>query len=381
VTAMGPTSTAVPWIAVGVAVATVVALALTWDRLPGRRLRHALRTATVLGCLLGMLAVAGVFANRETSAFVTWGALFGTERRSDPSVQPSTEPTAVADQSPLVAPPPGAVDPAEPAKPASAYKSRIVTYKTAVGASGFAMETPAYLPLVYDDPAYAQTRFPVIEALHGFPGSPSVWREGLDVQGHLDKEIAEGRMAPTVVIFPWQTPEVKTDTECTDMTKGPKAETYLTVDIPADARKRFRVRTDRAGWGLIGYSAGGFCAINLILRHPDKYAASVAMSAYTASGIKVGDGSEDTHNHPMWRLEHLPHPPVSLYISSARDDEQVMKDMSAFVEKAKAPLTVTTGLVDVGGHSRPVWRNLSPPSFDWLSARLARPITDPNLRP
>ena len=55
--------------------------------------------------------------------------------------------------------------------------------------------------------APAPRDFPVIEALHGYPGTPQQWIRRLDVAGHLDQEIAAGRMAPTVVLFPYQTPQ------------------------------------------------------------------------------------------------------------------------------------------------------------------------------
>ena len=33
----------------------------------------------------------------------------------------------------------------------------------------------------------------------------------------------------------------------------------------------FRAEPAAAGWGLMGYSTGGFCAAKLVLQHPDRY--------------------------------------------------------------------------------------------------------------
>ena len=233
------------------------------------------------------------------------------------------------------------------------------------------MQMYVYLPAGYHG---GRLRYPVIEALHGYPGSPVSWLRKLDVQSYLDHEIAAGRMAPTIVLFPWQTPQHMLDTECTNLRDGPQAETFLTVDVPSYARTHYRVRTDRAGWGLTGYSAGAFCAINLALRHPDEYAAAAAMSGYASPGITIGDGSERTTNNPGWRLHHLPQPAVSLWLGWSDDDRESARDSRRMAAEAHPPLLVTTAAVARGGHSSAVWRRMEPPAFDWLSARLARPV-------
>lgn len=197
----------------------------------------------------------------------------------------------------------------------------------------------------------------------------------MNVRSILDREIAAGRMAPTVVLFPYQTPRQLLDTECTNLRGGPRAETFLVTDVPAYVREHFRVRADRAGWGLTGYSAGAFCAINLSLRHPGEYAAAASLSGYAESGITIGDGSERTTNNPGWRLRHLPPPPVAWWLGWAADDRQSSADSRRLTAEARAPLAVTTATVEHGGHSYAVWRQMEPPAFDWLSAHLARPRT------
>jgi S-formylglutathione hydrolase FrmB len=214
----------------------------------------------------------------------------------------------------------------------------------------------------------------VIEALHGYPGTPESWIRRLDIAGYLDREIAAGRMAPTVVLLPYQTPNRLLDTECTDMTGGPHAETYLTKDVPAWVRTHLRVRTDRAAWGLTGYSAGAFCAMNLLLKHPDQYAAAASLSGYPGPGIAVGDHSEKTTNDIAWRLAHRPQPAVALWLGWADDDIGARNGSRRIASLVKAPLTVVTASVPHGGHSHAVWRQMEGPAFDWLSAHLARPI-------
>jgi S-formylglutathione hydrolase FrmB len=337
-------------IALGTTVAATALLAHAWDR---RRVagRILLTTAVVLA----LTATAGLQLNRLTATYPTWASLLSPATGANLEVPEGAPPPVVPDG------------------------GRLARFTVPGPAGGLTLPMAAYLPAAYFSAQGRQLRFPVIEALHGFPGTPETWFRRLNVQRVLDREIAAGRMAPTVVLFPYQTPDRLLDTECTNLTDGPQTETYLTDDVPRWARDHLRVRTDRAGWALIGYSAGAFCAMNLALRHPGKYIAGASLSGYAGPGIKVGDGSEKTTNNIVWRLTHLPPPPVALYIAWARDDKASRKASEHITRLAKPPLAVTTATVARGGHSSAAWRSMEPPAFDWLSARLARaePITAP----
>ena len=304
---------------------TAVALALGWDRV-----RVIGRTALVAGAVLSVAATVAVQVNRVSGAF------------------PTIDKSGV-----------------------SSYGSEIT--EVTVNGHGMAVPMWVYLPAAYrNDPA---GRFPVIEALHGYPGTPKTWLGKLRVQSTLDAEIAAARMAPTVVLFPTQTPRPMLDTECTDLRGGARTETFLTVDVPAFVRAHYRVRTDRAGWGLTGYSAGGYCATNLLLRHSGQYAAAASLAGYATPGINVGDGSQFTTNNDIWRLRHLPRPTAALWLGWAADDRQSAADSRHLAAVVHAPLALTTAVVAHGGHSSAVWRQMEAPAFDWLSAHLAGPLS------
>ena len=339
---------AIVLVAVALVAATALLLAFLWDRTG-----VVLRSTVVAGCALALLVAAALQLNRMTEAYPSWSALAGT-KADLPGEPPDPQPSS----------------PVHPV--ALAQTSRIEQVTVAGPASGVSLPMYVYLPAGYDQAKIA--RYPVIEALHGFPGSPHTWIRRLRIQTYLDAEINAGRMAPTVVLLPYQTTKQLLDTECTDLTRGPKSETYLTVDVPAYARAHFRVRTDRAGWGLIGYSAGAYCAANLVLKHPDKYAAAASLSGEGVPGIKVGDGSEKTTNNDDWRLTHLPPPAVSLYLAWAADDSTSRRESLRLAGLARPPLEVTTAVVARGGHSDAAWQAMEPPAFDWLSAHLARPL-------
>lgn len=200
------------------------------------------------------------------------------------------------------------------------------------------------------------------------------WLNKLHVTAVLDREIAAGRMAPTVVVFPYTSPDAMLDTECADLVDGAQSETFLTVDVPAAARKRLHVRSDAGGWALIGYSAGGYCADDLVLRHPGRYTAAASLSGYARPGIRIGDGTEKTLYNDLWRLEHLPIPAVELYLACGRTDLPSLRDTLALARAARPPLSVTTAYVSGGGHNPRTWQAMEAPALDRLSASLGRPV-------
>ena len=345
---MSPDSLAVELLALAATVGAAVALSLIWGATHGWR-RALLRTVAVGACLATAAATGLVWVNRQVDTYPTWSSLFSSTTGPATTIQ-----AAAADD-------PGA--------------GRIIDFTVAGRASGMTTPVYAYLP-----PGYTRatgTRYPVIEALHGYPGSPVQWFKKLGVVPVLDREIAAGRMPPTVVLFPYQTPNPRLDTECTDLVHGPRTETFLTVDVPAAALARLRVRPTGAGWGLIGFSAGGYCAGDLLLRHPGEYTAGASLSGYAEPGIKVGNGTENTFYNDIWRLKHLPVPAGSLYLSCARNDATALHNTLALARAARAPLSVTTAYVNGGGHNTATWLAMEAPALDWLSTQLAGPLVSP----
>jgi S-formylglutathione hydrolase FrmB len=63
------------------------------------------------------------------------------------------------------------------------------------------------------------------------------------------------------------------------MRRQDRYEDYIVNDLSADVEVRFPARTDRGGRAIVGVSMGGFGAVKLALRHPEKYAFAGALSA------------------------------------------------------------------------------------------------------
>nr|WP_240943276.1 alpha/beta hydrolase-fold protein [Planosporangium thailandense] len=288
--------------------------------------------------------------------YTAWGQFFGDNRAAAP------------------------LDPvAQPHSP-GATAGRLVEITITGRRSGIRLPAYVYLPPSYDS---STARLPVIEALAGFPGTPQTWFDVADPRKVAEKEIKAGRMPPTIMVFPVQHPSPTQDSECVDAAGGAQFDTYLSLDLQDYVNAHFRTRTDRAGWGIFGFSTGGFCAANLALRHPDRYAAAVSFSGYytaitdrTTGDLYHGDGHLRDENSPLWRVNNLPVPSLALYLACARDDVKGFAQLQSMAAAARSPLRVTTAYAPTGGHTGGVWRVLAPAAFDWMAAQLAGPASD-----
>jgi S-formylglutathione hydrolase FrmB len=338
------------------------------------RLRVPRTIAAVLAGQLLAAAALGLVVNRQQQLFTSWSDLFGGAGGR------LTRPTASA----------GRLDGRARAQLADArsHHQGVVLPLTVTGArSGLTLPVKVYLPPQYSDPAYSDRRFPVIEVFDGFPGSPSSWLDNLHLAGVLDAEIAAGRMAPTIAVLPVQNVSPWRDSEGVDAVRGPRVATFLTTDLRSAMAQQFRVADTRAGWGTIGYSTGGFMAVNLAMRAPYGYAAAVAMDGYfspvtdrTTGDLYRGSTAARQGNDPVWLLTHRAMPGLAVYLTGSRAESDELRQEQALSDEAAAvhgSVSVTTALVPGGGHNFTTWRLVEVPALDWLSGHLTAPLAAP----
>ena len=246
------------------AVAAVVAVPWTWDR--WRSPRPA-RSALVLLATTGVLLATGAVVNRQAGFFPTVASLVSGQGAA----------VTVGQDGVLAALPVSAAAPDLSLVQARRLPGQgaVVRVQLTGARTGLSRAGAVYLPAAYFDPAQAQVRFPVVEVLSGSPGSPAQTLHLLHLAETLDTSIAEHRAAPMVVVVPDTNGSAVRDRECVDAAGGGTPdETYLTADVQTFVGQRFRVQAPGRGWALLGTSTGGYCAVNLALRHPEEYAGS-----------------------------------------------------------------------------------------------------------
>ncbi len=365
---MGLTSGATLAVLILLALAAPVVAAAAWNR-TGRSawLRWPARVGLLLACQLTGCAALAAAVNDAGQFFTSWSELFGTD-------------VGVSAQAGRA----GAADALLQGQLAAGYRTHhsiVVTVPIPDAGDGRAHDALVYLPAAYFDPGYAHRAFPVVELLDGFPGSPLTWTRTLGVQHVADGEIAAGRALPFVAVLPQQNYLGRHDAECIDAVHGPQVQTTLTTNVRAVVDRELRVGDGPASWAVMGYSTGGFCALDIVLRQPDRYAAAVSLSGYDqpyldrTTGNLFGTSALARHlNDPLWRVEHLPPPKVSLLLAEGGQDRVPATEAVQFAAATRSPTSVYLLRLPRGGHSFAVCRALEPVAFDWISQRLTAPL-------
>ncbi|HEX6763173.1 MAG TPA: alpha/beta hydrolase-fold protein [Gaiellaceae bacterium] len=129
--------------------------------------------------------------------------------------------------------------------------------------------------IVYLPPGYSPAqRYPVVYILHGLPGSPYSVVDGMRFASIADRLVAAGVLRPFVAVIP-SGPRPHYDGEW-----GGVWERYLIDDVLPWSQTYLPVDRGAAGRTLAGYSAGGFGAIDIGLRHPAMFGTLEAWSGY-----------------------------------------------------------------------------------------------------
>ncbi|MFI6049043.1 alpha/beta hydrolase [Streptomyces violascens] len=240
--------------------------------------------------------------------------------------------------------------------------------------SGVEGDVAVWLPPQYDDPAYKDKTFPVVELLPGYPGSIGAWFGTLKTQEQLTPMMEKGEVAPFILVSPRTTLLDGKDTGCANVPGVVNADTWLSVDVRKMVTDNFRADTRAEGWAVAGYSAGAHCAAKLAIEHPDRYRAGVDLSGYNdpaaeKDSITAKDPKLREETNPLWILKHAKTPPrISLFVSGEQTDGY--NDGLALKKVAKAPTAVTVVKLNGGGHASAVWKTQVPDVFRWLTKEM-----------
>ena len=131
--------------------------------------------------------------------------------------------------------------------------------------------------LVYLPPAWfadPRPQLPTIMMIGGEFNTPADWlRAGNAVKTADDFAVAHDGNAP-VMVFADSGGAFNNDTECVNGRRGNAAD-HLTKDVVPYLVSRFGVSPAPSNWGIVGYSMGGTCAVDLTVMHPDLFSAFV----------------------------------------------------------------------------------------------------------
>ncbi|NPA05982.1 MAG: esterase family protein [Chloroflexi bacterium] len=130
---------------------------------------------------------------------------------------------------------------------------------------------PVYLPPGYDQEP--DRRYPVIYILAGFGSrglallNDFLWEE--NIQQRLDRLIAQGDLPPVIAVLPDASTRYGGSQYLNSSALGRYEDHILELVEAIDAR--YRTLPDPAHRAIMGHSSGGYGAITLAMKHPDRF--------------------------------------------------------------------------------------------------------------
>ncbi len=230
-------------------------------------------------------------------------------------------------------------------------------------------------------PAYwtqPQRQLPVLVLMAGNPGRPQQWfSNGAAVATADEYQATHNGVAPIIVSVDG-TGSFTGNPLCTDSSEG-AVMTYLSTDVPAAIKERFRVNPDQSTWTIGGLSYGGTCALQVATAHPRAYGnfldfsgqAEPTLGDHQATVEHFFDGDEERFQdiNPATLLARgnpdFAH--VAGRFVAGEKDKESRAALTELNDAARAAGMDTTFTTVRGGHSYQVWREALRHTFDWVA--------------
>jgi S-formylglutathione hydrolase FrmB len=237
------------WVWAAVFVATIPIAVLGWRGTPWWR-----RTLSVLAVpltLLATLLTLDKWVGYYPSVQSAWGAL---------TAGPLPHETDAADLPAL--------------RNTSPDSGKLVEVAIPDTSSGFKhRDEYVYLPPAWFSGA-TPPALPVVMMIAGEFNTPADWMRSGNITQAIDDYAHEHGEVTPVFVFVDSGGRFNNDTECVNGPRGNAAD-HLTKDVRPYLISQFGTASDAAHWGVVGWSMGGTCAIDLAVMHPDLFGAFV----------------------------------------------------------------------------------------------------------
>jgi enterochelin esterase-like enzyme len=257
-------------IGLGVAAAAGWTVLAVLDRRAGRHRRHAVPRRLGLATLVGLLVIAG--SGVAVNAYAGYAPDLTTLLRTTPDLIRGGS-TRGGQQTIVLA-------------GTGRYPAELTTLIRADPADRIPRGGNwVYLPPGYADPANAHRRYPVVYLVHGWPGTPWDWFGAGEAGRTAATMQRQDLIQPMILVSVDAGAGTPRDTECLDsVAGGPRIQTFLSSALVRDVDHAYRTIASRSGRAIGGVSSGGYCALNLGLRHQQVFGTILAMMPYGDPG-------------------------------------------------------------------------------------------------
>jgi S-formylglutathione hydrolase FrmB len=220
--------------------------------------------------------------------------------------------------------------------------------------------------------------------------TPADWlRAGSAVTTVDDFAYAHRGNAP-VLVFVDAGGAFNNDTECVNGARGNAAD-HITKDVVPYMISKFGVSSNRANWGVVGWSMGGTCAVDLTVMHPDMFSAfediagdlspNTGTKEQTVARLFGGSAAAWAAFDPTTVItHHAPYTGVAGWFDVNGDRDQ------AAAANSLCSLGATNGIrcavvTQPGTHNWPFAARAFSTALPWLASQLDTPAVAPIALP
>ena len=234
--------------------------------------------------------------------------------------------------------------------------------------SGIKLPVRVVLPAGYR-PDDGRT-YNVLEGLHGWVGDPQSLVTGIASPQRLQEAIDAGRIPPSILVFPSLNADGASQPDCVNINGRPPVGTWTAEEIPRMIQATFpNVTTQRAGWMIMGISAGAYCAARTAYDVPQRFGAVGVMSSYDLPGEgSLAHSGRDlqAQNGLSTMLGKRKPDGMRFYVLGAQDDPYgTARTAWSMDEVVRKPDSVTVDTPSTGGHSWTLWSGHFPSLLTW----------------
>ena len=205
-------------------------------------------------------------------------------------------------------------------------------------------------------------RLPVVMMIAGEFNTAADWVRSGGVMPIIDAYARDHGGWSPIFVFVDAGGRFNNDTECVDGPRGQAAD-HLTLDVRPYFIDQFGATSDPAGWGVVGWSMGGTCAVDLTVMHPDLFNTFVDIAGdhgptagtkeQTVDRLYGGDSAAWASYDPATVMKaHGPYHGVAGWFSQAvRPPEDELNSLL----HGHSPRAQSNAPLGYGGHD--VWRD------------------------
>ncbi len=289
---------------------------------------------------------------------------------------------------------------------------KVVTVNIPDTGSGFKRRSEyVYLPPIWFT-GNTPPKLPAVMMIAGEFSNPSNWiRTGNAISVVDGYAKAHGGAAP-VLVFVDNSGSFNNDTECVNGPRGNVAD-HLTKEVRPYVISQFGTSADPVNWGVVGWSAGGTCAIDLAVMHPDLFTTfediggdrgpNSGTKQQTIDRLYGGDAAAwDAYDPRTVMAKHGPYNGVAGYFDDSQepaddkskdlpdrprdrlapvgfggyDDDDEFREKGALPDLCKAALAVNIGCtlhVYIGYHTWQFAARAFSDAMPWIAQRVQTP--------